>query len=88
MAKISDVAYAFIVGRPATCHNASTDGEKYVLHRTVIARKVNGRIHFNWGGYHTVTTANHMNKIIAAGNLGQRVSYAQDRDNGIDEFVR
>ena len=84
---IKQVAQAFAKGRAAKCHNAHTDGVHYTLHQTRIARRVEGNaIEFNWGGWHTVTTANHMNHILEA--LGQpRVSRALHRDLGIDTFV-
>lgn len=84
---IKQVAKAFIEGRSAKCHNAHTDGVDYTLHRTVIARKhPTGMIEFNWGGWYTTTTANHMNHILA--ELGKpRVGHAQARNAGERTFL-
>lgn len=88
MTTIAKVAQAFVEGRSAKCHNAHTDGHTYTLHRTVIARKLNPYlVEFNWGGWHTVTTANHMRHIlIALGDSYASVSYAQARDTGETTF--
>jgi len=88
MTTIAQVARAFANGQSAKCGNASTNGTEYLLHRTVIAKKVNGAVEFNWGGYYTPTTANHMNHIIAAvyGSGAKRVGYASARDNAVTTF--
>lgn len=85
-----DVAVAFANGKTAKCHNAGAFDNRYILHGTVICtREEQGRVYiFNWGGYFTRTTANHMNEIIDAANLGQRVSYATARDAGERGFYR
>lgn len=98
MANIEQVASAFVAGRKASCGNASTDGTVYVLRATTIARRLpSGCVKFNWGGYHTVTTANHMRHIRDA--LGSGYEYtglpgafdpfsrATARDNGLNEFT-
>lgn len=80
---IAETALAFARGNEARCHNAHTDGARYTLHKSVIAEKLySGVIRFNWCGYHTRTTAAHMNAILSAlGARHVRVSYAQARDN-------
>jgi hypothetical protein len=89
MATIDQVARAFINGQTAKCHNATTSGTEYKLHNTVIARKVDGGIEFNWGGFYTTTTASHMNAVIKAayGCGAKRVSYAQARNSKATTFV-
>lgn len=88
MATVKDVARAFIEGRTAKCHNAWTDGTEYVLHRTTIARKLDADlIEFDWGGWWTPTTANHINTLLAAFGLPDRVSYAQARDRNESRFT-
>lgn len=72
MSTIRQVAAAFIEGRAASCHNAKTDGSTYWLHGHAIA--------FDWCGWHTPTTANHMNAILALLPHSMRVSYAEARD--------
>lgn len=86
--KISDVAKAFIEGKSAKCGNAITNGVTYQLHGHTIARKriAAGDIEFNWCGYHTPTTANHLNKIRREMNL-PIVSYAVARDAGATTFT-
>jgi hypothetical protein len=88
MMRIADVAKAFVEGRAAKSGNSRTDGREYVLHNTVIARKIRDTVEFNWGGWYTSTTANHMNYIIGAGKLGYGVSYATARDAGVTTFIR
>lgn len=87
MTTIAEVARAFIEGRTAKCHNARTNGTEYVLHRTTIARKEGTFIEFNWGGWWTPTTTNHMNAILTAAGINKRVSYAQARDASEYGFV-
>ena len=88
MTTITQVAQAFVDGRSAKCHNARTDGTQYVLYHTTIARKhPNGAVEFDWGGWYTTTTANHMNHILRAMNARRQVSYAQARDNDESWFV-
>lgn len=88
MTTIAKVAQAFVEGRSAKCHNAHTDGHTYTLHRTVIARKLGPYlVEFNWGGWHTVTTANHMNYILDAMGVRGRVSYAQAERQGEGFFL-
>lgn len=90
---IKDVARAFAYGQPASCHNARTDGKHYYLHGNLIAckkwREGDGGgvcVVFDWCGWHSHTTANHMNHILREWGADKRVSYAHDRDNGIDKF--
>ena len=84
---IEKTATAFVNGELARCHNASTDGSTYTLHKTVIARKTAGGTNFNWGGYYTPTTAAHMNAILRAMGSDCRVPYAQDRDDRTTSFT-
>lgn len=84
---IEQTATAFINGTAAKCHNASTDGQVYTLHKTVIARRVSNGVEFDWGGYHTMTTANHINAVIDAMGANRHVSYSAGRRNGINKFV-
>lgn len=64
------------------------DANEYVLHGNVIARQYEkgGRIDFDWCGWYTPTTANHMNEILKAAGIDKRVSYAEHRDNGVEVF--
>lgn len=89
MATIEQVARAFANGQSAKCHNASTDGVIYKLHDTIIARKVDGKVEFNWGGWYTTTTANHMNAVIKAvyGSGAHRVGCAGAREAKVTTFV-
>lgn len=86
MATIRQVAEAFVAGEVAQCHNATTDGVEYRLHGHRIAQHygdgaLGGRgVEFNWCGWHTPTTANHINNILDAMHTGKRVSYAAARD--------
>lgn len=86
---IEQAAQAFAKGLSARTSNSHTDGTKYVLHRSVIARKLSHGdqhvVRFDWCGYHTPTTANHMNAILRAIGSDPRVSYAQARDGKSDE---
>lgn len=86
MSTIQQVAEAFVQGRAAKCHNASTDGKTYKLHNSVIARKgddgnVLGNVTADWCGFYTVTTASHLNAIGKALGATRRVGYA-----GIRQF--
>jgi len=73
-------ARAFVAGRAARCHNASTDGARYTLHKSDIARKEDGKIVFDWCGFYTATTASHMNAILRELPGSPRVSYAAARE--------
>ena len=89
MSTIATVAKAFVKGQPAKCHNAVTDGSTYRLHGHTIARRADGGTEpasFDWCGWYTPTTANHMNHIIKALGIPSRVSYAKARDAGIRTF--
>lgn len=78
MTAIAGVAAAFAAGKSAKCHNATTDGVRYLLHGSPIAEwaTTDGRdqLKLDWCGYYTATTANHMNKILTACGIGSRVS--------------
>lgn len=68
-----ELARAFAAGRPGRCHNAMTDGREYMLHATVIARRNDdGSVTFNWGGWYTKTTKEHMGLILQAMGRGSR----------------
>ena len=80
MSTRAQVAQAFAERRNAKCHNARTDGSGYILHNTIIAvHHADGGVTLNWGGFYTPTTASHMNAVLEAMGLSQRVSYAQAR---------
>jgi hypothetical protein len=92
-----EVAKAFLDGKSASNKgaNAKTDGKSYKYYNTDIATHTDdGHIEFNWGGFHTVSTARHMNTILH--HIGKKaglpdhtvpnVSYAQDRDAGVNTF--
>jgi hypothetical protein len=75
---IQGVADAFVAGKRAKCHNADTDGQWYRLHASVIVYKTGpGKYTFNWSGWHTPTTAAHMNAVLKAMGSGIRVRYGQ-----------
>ena len=63
--KVKDVAKAFAAGKPAHCGNALTDGKTYWLHGNAIAVRAGDIVSFDWCGWHTPTTARHMNNILA-----------------------
>ena len=83
---IAKCARAFIEGRSKACHNSSTDGKLYLLHGHRIAERHAHGITFYWCDWYTVTTANHINHILIAMDAKFRVSYATDRDLGINTF--
>lgn len=62
---------------------------EYRLHGNVIARLLpaDGSIEFNWCGWYTPTTANHMNAILRAGGRSIRVSYARYRAADVRFFA-
>lgn len=78
----------FACNASAKCHNAFTDGKAYWLHGNKIAEKLDfHRLRISWCGYYTVTTASHINEILKAFEINQRVSYAKARDNAVTEQV-
>lgn len=81
------IAHAFADGYNGTCHNAITDGQIYWLHGHPIAVKEGDSVVFYWHGYHTPTTASHMNGLLKALGAPFRVSYAKARDNNDTHFV-
>ena len=87
---IEQTAKAFIHGIKGKCHNATTDGTHYLLHGHRICTKYGepGRyvLAFDWCGYYTNTTRNHMNNILCAAGANVRVSAAQARDSGTTQF--
>lgn len=85
MSTIEQVANAFAKGKPAKCWNASTNGCEYKLHSTIIATRIPSGVTLNWDGWYTPTTANHMNHVLKALGINQRVSYAMARDAGYRE---
>jgi hypothetical protein len=78
---------AFLAGKAKKSGSASSDGENYFLHGNKIASRKGSNIEFDWVGWHTPTTANHMNTILHHMGANERVSYAQHRDNGTDKFL-
>lgn len=83
---IKKCAKAFVAGRKASCHNATTDGKQYLLHGHRIAERHAQSVTFYWCGWYTVTTANHINHILKEIGADFRVSYARDRELGIQTF--
>lgn len=81
---IAQVAQAFASKKAGKSHNSHTDGVTYFLHGHPIATHESAeRVYFNWCGWFTPTTANHLNHIKAALNApGQRFGYASARDSG------
>jgi hypothetical protein len=78
---ITDTACEFLCGRKAKCHNAVSTGDQYILHGSVICtRNPDDTLVFDWCGYYTTTTANHMNHILWAHGAGFRVGYATARN--------
>lgn len=61
---------------------------EYRLHGNVIARQdsQHGVITFDWCGWYTPTTANHINEILKAAGCPRRVSYTQAKRQGIKTF--
>lgn len=91
MATVRECARAFKEGRPAKSHNSEVrvfpGGVEYHLHGHIIAhRSVNGPPTFNWCGWYTPATANHLNRIIHC-YIFRAVSYSRDRDAGVDVFT-
>lgn len=105
MTKIADVAKAFVEQRVARCHNSEVQIYTSHLHMcnndpVRVLYKLHGHtiaeygtkeriVTFDWCGHYTVTTANHMNMILAAMNKlrdGRRIGRAHDRDHGISVF--
>jgi hypothetical protein len=81
------VARAFLSGGSAKVGTAQTDGKAYTYHKTDIARHTDdGHVEFNWGGFHTMSTAQHMNTILHTMGANVRVSYAKARDAGEKTF--
>jgi hypothetical protein len=74
------IARAFATRQPGAAHNAKTDGREYRLHGHVIARHTDTGVTFDWCGWHTSTTARHMNALLDALGALKHVSYAQARD--------
>jgi hypothetical protein len=82
-----ELARAFVARKPGKCHNASTGGDVYTLHKSPIAVHEGSAVVFFWHGYYTTTTASHMNAILKAIGSDMRVSYAKARDTGATTFV-
>ena len=87
---IEETALAFIRGIKGKCHNAHTDGTHYWLHGHLICTKYGepGKyvLAFDWCGYYTKTTTNHINNILRAAGANVRVGYASARRNGTQRF--
>jgi hypothetical protein len=82
-----EAANAFIAGKQGKTHNSKTDGTTYWLHGHPIAHKVGGSVIVSWCGWHTRTTAAHINAIAQAYGSDKRFSYAQARDKGEDNAM-
>ncbi len=88
MSTVKQVAEAFAAGNSATCGNAKTDGCTCELHgNRIAAHHVVGKVLFNWCGWYTPTTANHMNEILRAMGAQIRVSASQAKKSGQTTFV-
>ena len=91
MTTVQQVAEAFVGSKVARCGNATTDGVTYRLHGNIIAIDTPEGILFNWCGWYTPTTANHMNEILRAmyaggGKSWTKVSYSAARTSGQTTF--
>jgi hypothetical protein len=85
---IERVATLFIQGKPASSHNSKTDGTSYWLHGNKIAEKgAGGSVIINWCGWHTRTTANHLNFIAKAYGYSHRFSAKMAKDNNISTEI-
>ena len=95
MATKSQTAAAFAHKLVASCHNAGTGAGIYLLHGYTIAKWEtpdygDGReqiVNLSWCGWHTPTSASHMNDILKAIGAPMRVSYARARDRGIEGYT-
>lgn len=75
MSTRKQTAIAFAQRHSAKCHNARTDGQVYILHASRIAEWIAPNIvRLNWCGWRTPTTAAHLNDILAALGIPERVS--------------
>lgn len=81
------LAKAFVAGDSGACHNATTDGSRYLLHGHAIAVKEGKSVVFFWHGYYTMTTASHMNEVLKALGAPFRIGYANARDAKQTHFV-
>ena len=85
---IQRVAQAFMQGKTATSHNSKTDGVSYWLHGNKIADKTDtGSVIINWCGWHTRTTANHLNHIAKAYGIMRRFSAKVAKDYNVSTEV-
>lgn len=82
-----EMARTYADGYAGKYGNAETDGEVYRLFGHAICKREADHYVFSWCGHHTQTTARHMNNILSAINATHRVSYAQDRDHRINDFI-
>jgi hypothetical protein len=82
-----EMAKTYADGFSGKYGNAETDGMVYKLFGHEIVKRDGDYYTFNWCGHHTQTTARHMNYILSALGSNKRVSYAQDRDSDINEFI-
>jgi hypothetical protein len=81
------ITQAFANGQPGHCHNARTDGTKYVLHQSPIVVRQGDAVVFHWHGFYTRTTAAHMNEVLRAFGADFRASFSRARDTGQTHFV-
>ena len=85
---IQSTATAFVKGKQASCHNSRTDGQTYWLHGHPIARKIEGgSVIVSWCGWYTRTTASHLNAVAKAYGSNERFSYAQAREEGMQNAM-
>ncbi len=85
--KHEDVALAFVQRRDAKAGTAETDGQTYRLHGHPIAQRCDQGVSFNWCGYHTQTTARHMNHILRAMGSSVRASASKARLDNEAGFI-
>lgn len=85
--KYEQLAKAFAEGRACHSGNARTDGQTYWLHGHPIATKTTEGIVFDWCGWHTQTTARHMNNLLHAVGSSLRVSAAAALKEGQTAFT-
>ena len=75
--KIKDLATEFTTGGKASQGNVKVKDNCYYLFGNKICQKTETGYYFNWCGYHTRTTARHMNNILSRINA-KSVSHVRD----------
>ena len=82
------LAKRFTINGTGRCHNARIEGSRYLLHGHPIVRRVSEDTYvFDWCGWYSRTTANHMNDILSALHIPERVSFAQARNSSARRFL-